>query len=113
MEQKFFREKNANSIYKARTVIPNTGELKRALLDKLCEKANHIRTIFIDDLRNEYLVKKGMKEQVEKFPEEHVKKILAIRLSADILQLIMDISIKFDIPIKIKKYEEVGFDETF
>jgi len=113
MEQKFYREKNANFIFNAKTIIPNTGELKRALLDKLCEKANHIRTIFIDDLRNEYLVKKGMKEQVEKFPEEHVKKILATRLSADILQLIIDIGEKFEIPIKLKKYEEVGYDETF
>lgn len=113
MEQKFYREKNANSIYNARTLTPNTGELKRALLDKLRDKANHIRTIFIDDSRNQYIVNKGMQLQVKNLTEEQVKIVLATRLSADILQLIMDISEKFEIPIKIKKYEEVSFDETF
>ena len=113
MEQKFYREKNANSIINARIVVPNTGELKRALLDKLCEKAEHIKTIYIDDLRNEYIRKKGLDHQMKNFSEDIVKKLLALRLSADILQLIIDIGEKFDLPIKIKKYEETSFDETF
>lgn len=92
MEKKFYREKNAQSISGAEIIAPSKDEKENLLIQKLEEKATHINVIHDEILRNEYLKKKGKLEQAKTMPKEEIEKALALRLSADILQLTFDLS---------------------
>ena len=93
MEEKivFFREKNADSIKVKLRKIPKKEDLEILLLEKLKDKANHIKTIEDVKLRKDYLVSKNKWEKANDLPEFEVKRFLVKRLSVDIFQLILDI----------------------
>lgn len=110
MEEKFYREKNAKSIKIAEIITPTYAKLKTLLAEKLCEKAEFIKTIYINPLREEYLAKKGKLDESKKLGEEKTITMLATRLSVDFLQLLIDIARHIDTPLNLEKYEDVGFD---
>lgn len=103
---KFYREKNALSIQNANISTPNKKQLEKCLIDKLDEKANHIGTIFCEDLRNEYLQRKNKLDIAKTMQEFDVKKLLATRLSADLLQLYIDLSSLYNLPISYDSYDD-------
>lgn len=102
---KFYREKNALSIKNANISTPNKNQLEKCLIDKLDEKANHVGVIFCEDLRNEYLQRKNKLDIAKTMKEFDVKKLLATRLSADLLQLYIDLSNVYNLPISFEIYD--------
>lgn len=108
---KFYREKNALSIKNANISTPNKKQLEKCLIDKLDEKANHIGVIFCEDLRNEYLQRKNKLDIAKTMKEFDVKKLLATRLSADLLQLYIDLSNVYNFPISFEVYDNYDYIE--
>jgi len=102
---KFYREKNALSIKNANISTPNKKQLEKCLIDKLDEKANHVGVIFCEDLRNEYLQRKNKLDVAKTMKEFDIKKLLATRLSADLLQLYIDLSNVYNLPISFEVYD--------
>ncbi|MBQ8426077.1 MAG: hypothetical protein IJX17_08715 [Clostridia bacterium] len=98
---KFFREKNAKSIQDCIKITPKTHKLGDFLVKKLIEKANHIETIFDDNLRYEYLKNKNKLEKAKNLTKKEIKTFLAKRLSVDLLQLYNDMA-KYYFVTKIK-----------
>jgi len=96
---KFFREKNAISIQNTEKITPNISELDIFLINKLSEKANQVEVICNEVLRNDYLKNKNKLEKAMSITEKEVKKILAKRLSVDLLQLYMDLLKLYQIKI--------------
>ena len=86
----FYREKNAKSIQNCLKFTPKTQKLGDFLINKLKEKANHIETIYNNELRYEYLKKKNKLEKAKDMTEKEIKTFLAKRLSIDMLQLYKD-----------------------
>lgn len=111
MNIKFFREKNALSIKNAKIVNPSKDELNDFLIKKLIEKANHIETIYDNQLRNNYLKKKDKFEIANKHTEEYVKKFLAQRLSVDLFQLLNDMCLNYDIKINFDNNKNLSYNE--
>ena len=89
---KFFREKNALSINGATTKKPSKNELVFEHINKLKDKANHIKTLCDKALRDEYLKKKKIYEKSLKMSQKMVKKLLFERVCIDILELVLNLS---------------------
>ena len=85
----FYREFNAKSIANATLVSPNKHLLPELLKEKLADKVSHLQTIYTKTLRDIYLNKKNMLTKAETMPEYVVKTLLATRVAADILEILL------------------------
>ena len=85
----FYRELNAKSIANATLVSPNKQLLPELLKEKLADKVSHLQTIYTKTLRDIYLNKKNMLTKAETMPEYVVKTLLATRVAADILEILL------------------------
>lgn len=85
----FYRELNAKSIANATLVSPNKHLLPELLKEKLADKVSHLQTIYTKTLRDIYLNKKNMVTKAETMPEYVVKTLLATRVAADILEILL------------------------
>lgn len=85
----FYRELNAKSIANATLVSPNKHLLPELLKEKLADKVSHLQTIYTKTLRDIYLNKKNMLTKAETMPEYVVKTLLATRVAADILEILL------------------------
>lgn len=89
---KFFREKNALSINNAITRTPSKNELIFEHINKLKDKAMHIKTICNKALRDQYLKNKKMYEKSLKMSQKMIKDLLFERVCIDILELVLNLS---------------------
>ena len=101
---KFCREKEALPIKYTNVTVPTKNQLEDLLTDKLFDKANFVGVIYMEDLSDEFLRQDNMLDKTETMGNPDVKKRFATRLSADLLQLYIDLSKFYDYPISFENY---------
>lgn len=112
MEKKFYREKNALNINGAQVISPNKDELEGLLIGKLQEKTAHMVVVHNKELRDKYLAGKNKLEEAIELGDQETEKRLALRLAADILQLVYDLAKVYRAKVELVNKEQTSISTS-